>query len=199
MARVSLRLIIWPFVVLCALATFAGVLVFLPKNYPDATLTLERAVTSLMEEITLPIRLAQLSLQEPDAFVLLPVYGAKMVNVGDTWHAPRGADRLHEGQDIFAPKGTPVFSGTRGYVRRIGDTALGGINVIVTGAGGRRYYYAHLDRVADGLAAGRAVTTDTVLGFVGNTGNAATTPPHLHFGIYQGREAINPHGLLRDR
>lgn len=199
MARRLVRPIVWSLVLLCALATAAGVLWFLPKNHPDATLEIERTVISVMESVTLPIRMARLALQEPDASVLMPVYGATMARVSDTWRAPRGSDRVHEGQDIFADKGTPVFSGTRGYVRRIGDTELGGLNVIVTGAGGRRYYYAHFDRVADGLRTGMEVTTDTVLGFVGNTGNAATTPPHLHFGIYQGREAINPYGLIRDR
>ncbi len=106
---------------------------------------------------------------------------------------------LTMGQDMFAPKGTPVFSAVHGYVRRTGTNELGGNIVFVTGAGGRRYYYAHLDRIAHGLHAGQAVTTDTVLGFVGTTGNAITTPPHLHFGVYEGREAIDPLPLLRDR
>ena len=74
----------------------------------------------------------------------------------------------------------------------------------VAGAGSRRYYYAHLDAWAD-IEEGVAVTPETVLGFVGNTGNALTTPPHLHFGIYRGsrrtcdRQVFDPLPLLVDR
>ena len=66
-------------------------------------------------------------------------------------------------------------------------------------SGGRTYYYAHLDRYANGIAVGDWVTTRTVLGYVGTTGNAQGTPPHLHFGIYTLTGAINPLPLLRDR
>ena len=72
-------------------------------------------------------------------------------------------------------------------------------------AGGYRYYYAHLSNYADDLREGQFVTTDTLLGYVGNTGNAVTTPPHLHLGIYTsepGRcdwDAINPLPLLVER
>lgn len=194
-----MRTAIWSSVLLAAVAAVGIFIVRFPDNYPDATLRIEKQVTTLIMQVTLPLKLARLSMQKPDAAVLMPVHGTSVARVTDTWHAPRGADRQHEGQDIFAPKGTPVFSGTYGYVRRIDNTTLGGNVVFVTGAGGRRYYYAHLDRIATGLAVGQEVTTDTILGFVGNTGNASTTPPHLHFGVYQSRTAINPLPLLADR
>jgi len=178
----------------------AALVVFSSRAHPDRTIALGRAAQSLIEGAVYPLRLARLSLLEPDASLLMPVYGVKVSQVTNTWGAVRGADRSHEGQDIFAPRGTPVFSATHGYVRRMGSgSALGGTTVFVTGAGGRRYYYAHLDRIADGLRVGQEVTTDTVLGFVGNTGNAAATPPHLHFGVYQARRAIDPLPLLVDR
>lgn len=189
----------WLCVALFALFAASVFIGYFPQNYPDKTLAIEKSVTTFFRQITLPIKTARLSLMEPDAVILMPVYGAQTEKVSDTWGAARGADRQHEGQDIFAPKGTPVFSGTYGYVRRIGDSTLGGKHVFVTGAGGRRYYYAHFDAVAAGLEVGQEVTTDTVLGFVGNTGNAATTPAHLHFGMYAGREALNPYALLRNR
>jgi len=171
-----------------------------PRMYPDQTLKIENALSSFITSITLPIKMARLSLQPVDTTILMPVYGKKVSGVANTWQADRdGGDRSHEGQDIFAAKGTPVFSGTYGYVRRISNTTLGGLNVMITGAGGRRYYYAHFDKVAEGLKVGQEVTVDTVLGFVGSTGNAKTTPAHLHFGMYQGREAINPLPLLVDR
>ena len=170
-----------------------------PKNYPDKTLVIEEKVTSFLNTITLPIKIAKLSNQEPDTSILVPVYGRRVSHIADTWQAPRGDGRLHEGQDIFASKGTPVFSATKGYVLRITNTELGGNAVYVIGAGGRRYYYAHLDSFPAGLSIGQLVTTDTIIGFVGNTGNAENTPPHLHLGVYERREAIDPLPLLVDR
>ncbi|HJS23180.1 MAG TPA: M23 family metallopeptidase, partial [Pyrinomonadaceae bacterium] len=71
--------------------------------------------------------------------------------------------------------------------------------VSVIGSGGRVYYYAHLDSYAKGIEVGDRVTTRTVLGYVGTTGNAQGTPPHLHFGVYTMTGAINPLPLLSDR
>lgn len=170
-----------------------------PDRYPDKTLEIERRVTEFFEKITLPIKLAKLSAKEPDSQVLMPVYGEKVSSIANTWQSPRGEGRVHEGQDIFAPRGTPIFSGTYGYVTRFGNGELGGNFVNIVGAGGRRYYYAHLDRFADGLRVGQWVTPDTIIGFVGNTGNAETTPPHLHFGIYERRQPIDPLPLLVNR
>ena len=106
---------------------------------------------------------------------------------------------MHEGQDIFAKRGTPVLSATDGYVFRIGENSLGGHTVSVIGAGGRIYYYAHLDSYAANIAIGDRVTTQTVLGYVGNTGNATGGPTHLHFGVYTREGALNPLPLLSDR
>ena len=142
---------------------------------------------------------------ERDAELLMPVEGVTMSQVSDTWGAARSEGRTHEGTDIFAPAGTPIYSATPGYVYRIGTNPYGGNVVTVVGGAGVRYYYAHLSAFAEGLEEGQYVTTDTVLGFVGNTGNAATTPPHLHFGVYPGPyetcewEAENPYDLLSDR
>ena len=142
---------------------------------------------------------ARLSMQQPDTKLAMPLPEVTKRQIADTWHAPRGTDRFHEGQDIFAPKGTPILSATRGFVYNIGENNLGGQTVSVIGAGGRVYYYAHLDAYAPGLAIGDPVNTRTVLGYVGTTGNAQGTPPHLHFGIYTSTGAINPLPLLADR
>ena len=142
---------------------------------------------------------------ERDAKLLMPVEGVTMSQVSDTWGAARSEGRTHEGTDIFAPAGTPIYSATPGYVYRIGTNPYGGNVVTVVGGAGVRYYYAHLSAFAEGLEEGQYVTTDTVLGYVGNTGNAATTPPHLHFGVYPGPyetcewQAENPYSLLVDR
>lgn len=144
-------------------------------------------------------RIAKLHTQEPDARLAMPVENISKRQIADTWKAPRGVDRKHEGQDIFADRGTPVLSATSGLVYRIGENNLGGQTVSVIGAGGRIYYYAHLDSYAPGLEVGDEVSTRTVLGYVGTTGNARGTPPHLHFGVYTTTGAINPLPLLTDR
>ncbi len=76
---------------------------------------------------------------------------------------------------------------------------MGGNAVFVIGAGGRTYYYAHLDAYAPELAVGDYVTPKTVLGYVGTSGNAAGTSPHLHFGMYTAEGAVDPLPLLGDR
>jgi murein DD-endopeptidase MepM/ murein hydrolase activator NlpD len=144
-------------------------------------------------------RIAKLYTQEPDQKLAMPLAEVSKRQIANTWGAPRGTGRTHEGQDIFAPKGTPILSATNGYVYKVGENNLGGQTVSVIGAGGRVYYYAHLDAYAPGIEVGDRVTTRTVLGYVGTTGNAAGTPPHLHFGIYTSTGAINPLPLLTDR
>jgi len=143
--------------------------------------------------------IARLYTRQPDSKLAMPVQDVSKRQVANTWHAPRGSDRVHEGQDIFAPKGTPVFSATSGFVYNVGENNLGGQTVSVIGAGGRVYYYAHLDSYAPGIAVGDRVTTKTLLGYVGTTGNAQGTPPHLHFGVYASSGAINPLPLIIDR
>ena len=145
------------------------------------------------------VHVAGLYAKAPDQNLEMPVQGVTKSQVADTWHVPREGDRLHEGQDIFAKRGTPVLSATDGYIFRIGENKLGGQTVSVIGAGGRIYYYAHLDSYAPNMAAGDHVTTQTVLGYVGNTGNAAGGPTHLHFGVYAREGALNPLPLLTDR
>lgn len=126
----------------------------------------------------------------------VPVRGVAPRALRDTWHGARSEGRKHEGIDIFAKRGTAVTSSTEGIVLRISTNRLGGQVVWVLGPGGQRHYYAHLDRYAD-IADGQRVRAGSVLGYVGNTGNAAGTPPHLHYGIYEAGGAINPYPLLR--
>lgn len=141
----------------------------------------------------------------PEEQFLMPVYGRRVSEIADTYQAARGGGRVHEGQDIFAPTGTPIYAATPGYVYRIGDNPLGGMTVTVVGAAGWRFYYAHLSAYAEDLAEGQFVDTNTRLGYIGNTGNARTTPPHLHLGVYTGSyescewNAIDPLPFLVDR
>jgi murein DD-endopeptidase MepM/ murein hydrolase activator NlpD len=163
------------------------------------TAAAERIADKLAGKLVFYVHVAQLYAKEPDQKIAMPVQDVSKNQIANTWHAARGTDRLHEGQDIFAPQGTPILSATEGYIANIGENSLGGQTVSVVGAGGRVYYYAHLDSYAPRIAEGDWVTTQTVLGYVGTTGNAAGTPPHLHFGVYAPGGAMNPLPLLNDR
>lgn len=122
-----------------------------------------------------------------------PVTGKGNAAIQSFWGARReGGRRSHEGLDIFADRGTPVVAAADGWVSSTGNRGLGGKQVWMrAGLFGNSMYYAHLDSIA--VTSGKRVKVGDTLGFVGNTGNARTTPPHLHFGIYQGRKgAVNP-------
>jgi murein DD-endopeptidase MepM/ murein hydrolase activator NlpD len=126
----------------------------------------------------------------------VPVAGVAPRQLADTWGGARSGGRRHEGIDIFARRGTPVLSATEGIVLRVGTNSLGGQVVWVLGPGGQRHYYAHLDSYGD-VHAGMRIDAGAIVGYVGNTGNAATTPPHLHYGIYTAGGAVNPYPFLR--
>ncbi|MCU1327020.1 MAG: Peptidase [Bryobacterales bacterium] len=157
------------------------------------------ALPAAVRASLLPFRVSALLATPPDTSIGIPVARVRRRQIAETWHAPRGQKRQHEGQDIFAASGTPVYSATNGIVVRVGGAGIGGNAVSVLGAGGVVYYYAHLSRFAEGLHAGEEVTPESMIGYVGNTGNARTTPPHLHFGVYSRTGAINPLPLLVDR
>jgi murein DD-endopeptidase MepM/ murein hydrolase activator NlpD len=119
------------------------------------------------------------------ASVLAPFPVAGPAQYTDDWHAPRHGGRLHKGVDIFAQRGTPVLAAADGVIGSMTTTApLGGTSLRLTATGGTAFYYAHLDRFAPGLTDGDRVRAGQVVGFVGNTGNAITTPPHLHFQVH---------------
>ncbi|MFP5297695.1 MAG: M23 family metallopeptidase [Actinomycetota bacterium] len=136
-----------------------------------------------------------------------------VINFTHDWQAPRfrrvnGKWRLvgrHEGNDIFAEPGTPVFSMVPGTVERIGWLFYSGWRVGIRGDDGRYWFYAHLKRYAPGLAIGRRVQAGDLLGEVGNTGygNApghdGEFAPHLHLGIQEpdGRW-VDPYPLLKE-
>jgi murein DD-endopeptidase MepM/ murein hydrolase activator NlpD len=143
-----------------------------------------------------------LAYRAPPQRMEVPVQGLRSRHLVSTWHAPRSSGRRHEGADLFAPKGTPVVSAVNGLVLRIGHDPLGGQVVWVLGEGRTLYYYAHLDAFAPRLRVGTTVSRGDRLGTVGNTGNAKTTPPHLHFGMYRvavtGPRAYDPVPVLKN-
>lgn len=124
-----------------------------------------------------------------------PVAGQDARVLGSAFGVDRdGGARSHEGVDLFAPRGTPVVAAADGFASP-GTNRLGG-NVVWLrdGERGLTHYYAHLDTVL--VATGQRVRRGDTLGTVGNTGNARTTPPHLHFGLYDDG-ALDPAPFLR--
>lgn len=130
-----------------------------------------------------------------DASLAFPVSGHSTRSIESTFGVDREAGRRsHRGVDIFAPRGTPVLAASDGVVTRANTTAVGGNVVWVRDANRNlRLYYAHLD--SQTVTSGQRVKAGDQLGTVGNTGNAITTPPHLHFGLYA-RGAVNPFPFL---
>ena len=121
-----------------------------------------------------------------------PVQPGTERDIGSKFGAPRDAGaRSHHGIDIFAKRGTPVVAAASGVVNRVNETPIGGKVVWLRDVFGNSLYYAHLDSQA--VSSGTRVEAGDTLGFVGNTGNAQTTPPHLHFGVYRrGEGPVDP-------
>lgn len=130
---------------------------------------------------------------------LIPVEGVSRGELIDNFGEWRDGGRRHQGIDIFAPRGTPVMAATDGMVAARRQTPNGGRVVYLMSADGYTFYYAHLDRWAAGLSEGKSVRRGQVLGYVGNSGNAARSRCHLHFEIQENGRTRNPYLLLRKR
>ncbi len=114
----------------------------------------------------------------------------------DTWGAPRSGGRRHQGTDIFAPYGAPAYAVTNGTVTRTGSGGLGGIVLYLRGDNGDEYYYAHNSRNV--ASAGDRVAAGELVAYVGDSGNAQSTSPHIHFERHPGGGApVNPYPFLR--
>jgi murein DD-endopeptidase MepM/ murein hydrolase activator NlpD len=113
---------------------------------------------------------------------VFPVYGPSAH--GNTFGAPRAVVGWHHGEDIFAPLGAPVLAVADGTVFSVGWNDLGGNRVWLRDAKGNQFYYAHLAAFSPLAADGAHVRAGDVLGFVGNSGDAAGTPYHLHFEVH---------------
>ncbi|WP_217913394.1 peptidoglycan DD-metalloendopeptidase family protein [Miltoncostaea marina] len=115
----------------------------------------------------------------------------------DDYAAPRAGTGWHHGNDIFAATGTPVVAVADGTLSRVGVNTLGGNRLWLTDDAGNAFYYAHLSAYAPAAVEGARVTAGQVIGFVGNTGQAITTPPHLHFEIHPAAgDSVNPYPFL---
>jgi len=138
--------------------------------------------------------------------LLLPVQGIQASQLRDTFTDARSEGRVHDAIDIMADAGTPVLAVADGTVEKLFDSERGGLTIYQFEPSGRWcYYYAHLQRYADGLAEKQVIKRGEVIGYVGSTGNASADAPHLHFEVHvlgpekqwwKG-ESINPFPLLQ--
>lgn len=140
------------------------------------------------------------------AAIAIPVAGVTADQIADTWGDSRGdGTRSHQAIDIPAPGGTLVIAAAPGQVEKLFNSAAGGTTLYVRSPDRAwTYYYAHLAGYAPGIREGSSVTRGTVLGYVGDTGNAGAGNTHLHFGVsrmapgdrWHAGTPVNPYPLL---
>lgn len=139
--------------------------------------------------------------------LMIPVAGVKREDLQDTYTQSRSGGRSHNAMDIMAPEGTPVLAAADGEIAKFFDSELGGITIYQWSMDKQLvYYYAHLQRRAEGIAEKALVKRGAVIGYVGNTGDAGPGNYHLHFGIsvpskagqHWGGTDVNPYPLLKD-
>jgi murein DD-endopeptidase MepM/ murein hydrolase activator NlpD len=161
-----------------------------------------------VERGSAPLAVAPLTAQSAAApsGLLLPVQGITPAQLQDTFTDARSEGRVHDAIDILAPDGTPVLAVADGTIEKLFNSERGGLTVYQFEPGGTYcYYYAHLQRYADGLAEKQVVKRGDVIGYVGSTGNASPDAPHLHFEIHRlgpekqwwKGESLNPYPVLR--
>lgn len=164
-----------------------GLLFLFDKLLPTISQQSQRFVVAKWQQVNL--------LQQPlptDNSLPSPLPGQHLT---DTWGGARSEGRRHEGIDIFAPRNTPIKATTQGVVSKVGDDRLGGKVVVIVGPGGAGHYYAHLEDYAD-ISPNQWIEVGDTVGYVGDSGNAKGTPPHVHYGVYINGSAVNPYPLL---
>ncbi len=139
--------------------------------------------------------------------LMIPVAGIKREQLQDTFNDARSEGRVHNAIDIIAPLGTPVIAVSNGEIAKFFDSVRGGITIYQYSPDKKYvYYYGHLQKRADNIKETDFVKQGTVLGYVGDTGNAGAGNYHLHFSvtllddpkrIFDGTE-INPYPLLKN-
>jgi murein DD-endopeptidase MepM/ murein hydrolase activator NlpD len=138
--------------------------------------------------------------------LLIPVDGVDADDLRDTFADARGSSRAHEAIDIMAPRNTPVLAVDDGVIQKLFTSKAGGLTIYQFEPSGKfTYYYAHLERYADGLHEGQRIRRGDAIAFVGSTGNASPDAPHLHFAIFRQTpehqwwkgEPVNPYPLLK--
>ena len=144
----------------------------------------------------------------PRSRLRFPIDGASLESIKGGFAERRGSDRPHEAVDILSPRNTPVHAVDSGTIAKLFFSKAGGITIYQFDPTGRLcYYYAHLERYADGLHEGQDVAQGDVIGYVGTSGNAPPGTPHLHFAVlelgadqhwWQGKP-IDPYQVFKDK
>lgn len=180
----------------------------------DSQLPTVPAVAPNLTEADLPLRPTETPAlpnvapsDAPAGKLMVPVDGVKFSQLTDTYNAPRGTERHHEALDIMAPKGTKVFAVADGKVAKLFTSVPGGLTVYQFEPTEKyAYYYAHLDKYADGIKEGMLLKRGDLVGYVGVTGNSDPKAPHLHFAVVQltpekqwwKGTPVNPYPLMAD-
>lgn len=188
-----MRLAVPPALLIVAATMIAGSCA-LGAQSTTATATAQRA--TLPPVVAIPQVASTRGARAGPAQYVFPVFGSGATFSSD-YGAPRAGTGWHHGNDIFAPIGVPVLAVADGVLSKVGVNTLGGNRLWLTDDLGNAYYYAHLSAYAAGAADGVRVRGGEIIGFVGNTGQAITTPPHLHFEIHPGDGAsVDPYPYL---
>jgi murein DD-endopeptidase MepM/ murein hydrolase activator NlpD len=139
--------------------------------------------------------------------LMVPVEGIKYARLSDNFNQPRGSERHHEALDIMAPKGAKVFAVADGKLVKLFNSKPGGLTIYqFDPTDTYAYYYAHLDRYAEGVKEGMMLKRGDLIGYVGVTGNSDPKAPHLHFAVVEltpakqwwKGTAVNPYPLMGD-
>ena len=143
----------------------------------------------------------------PEGRLRMPVDGVDVESLKGGFEERRG-DRPHEAIDILAPRHTPVLAVESGTIAKLFDSHAGGHTIYQFDPSGRlAYYYAHLEKYADGVHEGQAVAQGDVIGYVGTSGNAPPNTPHLHFAVFElddshrwwKGKAIDPYRVFKEK
>jgi peptidoglycan LD-endopeptidase LytH len=138
----------------------------------------------------------------------VPIDGVDIESFKGGFDERRGGDRPHEAIDVLSPRNTPVHAVENGTVAKLFYSKAGGLTIYQFDPSGRFcYYYAHLERYADGLHDGQTIAQGEVIGYVGTSGNAPANTPHLHFAVFELKgdrkwwqgTAIDPYGVFKER
>ena len=169
----------------------------LETEISDATLILEEKKAE-KEELEIVSTSLSYGVSEGINGGVFPIggpYGQPLIN---SWGFPRSGGRSHKGIDIFAPYGTPLVAVESGVITKVGTVNLGGLRIWLAGDSGTYWYYAHLSGIEPSLQVGQRVEVGDVIGFVGDSGNAQGTPPHLHLQMHPGNgDPINPYPTMK--
>ena len=176
-------------------ATAGAIIEFQRRSGLTPTGKLDERTASLLGSAPAPAPAAQ-----PTVGVTIDVFPVQgKCWFGDTWQAPRGGGRLHEGVDVIAAKGNLLYAAVSGTISKMYwdfPGALAGNGLRIQQENGTYFTYLHMDTFAEGIVVGAVVTAGQVIGTVGNTGNSAT--PHLHFEVHPGGgAAVNPYPLIK--